>query len=126
LPRVRRIIPSSRQNSLAFSGGRPVAGLLAGALRQAGYEATHVAEIDLATATDRRIWDEAVTRSAILITKDKDFATQRAAVRVGPSILWIRMGNIGNRTLIAKLLQSLPRLRSAIERGGTIIEFVGR
>ena len=99
---------------------------LAGALRHAGCEAIHVDDVDLATATDRRIWEEAVARSAVLITKDRDFATQRAASQAGPTILWIRMGNIGNRILITQLLQSLARLRSAIERGETIIEFVGR
>lgn len=99
---------------------------LAGALRQAGHEAIHVADLNMASATDRQIWEEAVARSAILVTKDKDFAGQRAAVQVGPTILWVRMGNIGNGTLIARLLQSLPQLSSAIERGETIIEFVGR
>jgi predicted nuclease of predicted toxin-antitoxin system len=100
--------------------------LLAGALRQAGYDAMHVADLDLAAATDRRIWEEAVARSAILITKDRDFATQRAASQAGPVILWVRMGNVANLTLIARLLRSLPRLRSAIERGETIIEVIGR
>lgn len=99
---------------------------LAGKLRAAGHEALHVAEIGLAAATDRRIWDEALARSAVLITKDKDFASERAAVQVGPTILWVRIGNVGNQTLIAQLLRSLPRLLSAIERGETIIELVGR
>ena len=99
---------------------------LAGALRQSGCGAIHVAEIGLATATDRRIWEEAKERSAILVTKDRDFALLRVASEVGPTILWIRTGNIGNRTLIAQLLHSLPLVRSAIERGETIVEFVGR
>src|SRR6478672_5642886 len=47
---------------------------LAAALRQAGCEALHVAEIGLTTATDRRIWEEAEVRSAVLVTKDRDFA----------------------------------------------------
>jgi predicted nuclease of predicted toxin-antitoxin system len=99
---------------------------LAGALRQVGCEAIHVADLDLATATDRRIWEEAVARGAILITKDRDFAVLRAANKDGPTIVWVRIGNIGNRTLIAQMLRSLPRIQSAIERGETIVEFVGR
>jgi predicted nuclease of predicted toxin-antitoxin system len=99
---------------------------LAGALRKAGCEAMHVADLDLATATDRRIWEEAITRTATLITKDRDFALLRAANEDGPTIVWIRVGNIDNRTLIAQILRSLPRLQSAIESGETIIEFVGR
>jgi predicted nuclease of predicted toxin-antitoxin system len=42
------------------------------ALRDAGYEAVHVADLGLLTATDRQIWDEAVSRSAVLTTKDRD------------------------------------------------------
>jgi predicted nuclease of predicted toxin-antitoxin system len=97
---------------------------LAGALRQAGYEAMHVADVDMATDTDRQIWEEAVALGRVG-DKDKDFAMQRAAIQVGPTILWIRIGNVGNRTLISRRLQSLPQLRSAIERGETIIELVG-
>jgi predicted nuclease of predicted toxin-antitoxin system len=99
---------------------------LAGALRQAGCEAIHVADLELIAATDRRIWDEAVSRSAVLVTKDRDFALMRAASNAGPTILWIRTGNTDNRTLITQLLQSLERVRSAVDRGEAIIEFVGR
>jgi predicted nuclease of predicted toxin-antitoxin system len=99
---------------------------LADALRQAACEALHVADLDLAMATDRRIWEEAVARTATLITKDRDFALLRAANKDGPTIVWIRVGNIDNKTLIAQILLSLPRIQSAIESGETIIEFVGR
>jgi predicted nuclease of predicted toxin-antitoxin system len=99
---------------------------LAGALRQAGCEAIHVADLELAAATDRRIWAEALARSAVLVTKDRDFALLRAASNTGPTILWIRTGNIDNRTLIAQLLHSLERVQSAVNRGEAIIEFVGR
>jgi predicted nuclease of predicted toxin-antitoxin system len=99
---------------------------LAVALRRAGCEAVHVFDLDLATATDPRIWEEAVARSATLITKDRDFALLRGAKKDGPTIVWVRVGNIDNNTLIARILQSLSRIRSAIERGETIVEFVGR
>jgi hypothetical protein len=33
---------------------------------------------------------------------------------------------VSNQVLIARLLQALPALERAIERGETIIEFVGR
>jgi predicted nuclease of predicted toxin-antitoxin system len=99
---------------------------LAEALRDAGYQAVHVADIDLLTASDRRIWDEAVSRSAVLITKDRDFSLLRAASRDGPAILWVRIGNADNRTLSAKILRALPEIIGAVERGETVIEFIGR
>ncbi len=46
---------------------------LAEALRQAGCQAVHLVDLGLLAATDQQIWDEAVSRSAILVTKDRDF-----------------------------------------------------
>jgi predicted nuclease of predicted toxin-antitoxin system len=99
---------------------------LAGTLRDAGCQAVHVADLNLQTATDRQIWDEAASRSAVLVTKDRDFSLLRAASRDGPAILWVRVGNTDNRTLLAKILQSLPAIIRAVERGEAVIEFVGR
>jgi uncharacterized protein with PIN domain len=48
--------------------------LLAEALRQAGCEAVHVIDLGLQAASDEQIWDEAISRSAVLVTKDRDFA----------------------------------------------------
>ena len=99
---------------------------LAVALRDAGCEAVHVADVGLLTATDRQIWDEAITRAAVLVTKDRDFPLFRAARDVGPTILWIRVGNTDNQILIAQLLRSLPAIIKAVERGEVVIEFMGR
>ena len=99
---------------------------LAEALRQAGSSAIHVAEIGLLTASDEEIWDEAASRSAILVTKDRDFLQLRAAKADGPTILWIRVGNKNNRTLIAQILRALPAIIGAVERGEAVIEFVSR
>jgi predicted nuclease of predicted toxin-antitoxin system len=59
---------------------------LAEALRHAGFRATHVADIGLLTASDLDIWNEAESRSAILVTKDRDFAQLRATKADGPTI----------------------------------------
>jgi predicted nuclease of predicted toxin-antitoxin system len=99
---------------------------LAEALRQAGCEAIHLVELGMLTATDEQIWDEAVSRLAVLVTKDRDFALRRAASNDGPAILWVRVGNISNRKLIDLMLRALPTIVDAIERDETVIEFVGR
>jgi predicted nuclease of predicted toxin-antitoxin system len=88
-------------------------------------DAIHVAELGLATATDGSIWNEAIARSAVLVTKDRDFSLLRAAKRQGPAVLWVRVGNIDNRRLIDQLLRALPQIIEAVERGETVIEFVG-
>lgn len=99
--------------------------VLAGALRIADHEAIHVADLGLTTALDRQIWEEAVSRTAILVTKDRDFAVLRAARKDGPTILWVRIGNVDNRVLIGRLLRALPAIQSAMERGEKIVEFIG-
>jgi predicted nuclease of predicted toxin-antitoxin system len=100
--------------------------LLAEALRQAGCEAVHVIDLGLQAATDQQIWDEAISRSAVLVTKDRDFALRRAATNDGPAILWVRVGNTSNRKLIELVLRALPAIVTAIERDEAVIEFIGR
>jgi predicted nuclease of predicted toxin-antitoxin system len=99
---------------------------LAEALRHAGCQAVHLIDLGLLEATDRQIWDEAVSRSAVLVTKDRDFALRRTAGNAGPAILWIRVGNTSNRKLIELVLQALPAIIEAVERDEAVIEFVGR
>jgi predicted nuclease of predicted toxin-antitoxin system len=98
---------------------------LAEALRQAGCQALHLNDLGLLAATDRQIWEEAVSRSAILVTKDRDFPLRRAARNDGPAILWIRVGNTSNRILIELVLRALPAIIDAIDRDEAVIEFVG-
>jgi predicted nuclease of predicted toxin-antitoxin system len=80
----------------------------------------------LQAAVDEEIWDEAVSRSAVLVTKDRDFALRRATTNDGPTILWVRVGNAGNRRLIELILHALPAIIVAIQRNEAVIEFVGR
>jgi predicted nuclease of predicted toxin-antitoxin system len=99
---------------------------LAEALHQAGRQAVHVVELGLLTATDQQIWDEVISRSAVLVTKDRDFSLRRTASNDGPAILWVRVGNISNRKLIELILRALPAIIDAVERDEAVIEFVGR
>ncbi|WGR67778.1 MULTISPECIES: DUF5615 family PIN-like protein [unclassified Bradyrhizobium] len=98
---------------------------LADAMRRAGFEAAHVVEFGMATATDGAIWNEAISRSAILVTKDRDFSLLRAAKRQGPIVLWVRVGNIDNRALVRQFLSAMPQIVEAVARGEAVIEFVG-
>ena len=99
---------------------------LAEALRDAGCQAVHLIDIGMLTAADEQIWDEAVSRSAVLVTKDRDFALRKAASNDGPAILWVRVGNMSNRKLIELIVRALPAIIGAIERDEAVIEFVGR
>lgn len=95
------------------------------ALRQAGFQAVHLVDLGLLAATDEQIWEEAISRSAVLVTKDRDFPLRRAASNDGPAILWVRVGNMSNRKLIELALRAFPAIIDAIERDEVVIELVG-
>ncbi|MCX7320258.1 MAG: DUF5615 family PIN-like protein [Hyphomicrobiales bacterium] len=56
--------------------------LLAKDLRAAGFDVLHIADLNLLAATDVQIWSETVARSAVFITKDRDFALLPVALHV--------------------------------------------
>jgi predicted nuclease of predicted toxin-antitoxin system len=99
---------------------------LAEAFQQAGFEAVHVADIGLLSATDHQIWQAAIDQSAALVTKDRDFLMIRAASDSGPTVVWIRSGNVDNRDLIEQVIGALPAILAAIERQEAVMEVTAR
>lgn len=91
-----------------------------------GHNASHVAELGLVSATDQEIWDTAIERGAVLVTKDQDFAIARTAASEGPSVIWVRLGNTDNDTLIARFVQALDAIEAAVGRGDAVVELVRR
>lgn len=98
-------------------------------LRAKGATAEHVAEIGLLEASDREILDAAVERGAVIITKDRDFialAMAREILRVSPVVVvWIRIGNVGNASLTARLEAVWEHVSDDLEGGARVVE-VGR
>jgi predicted nuclease of predicted toxin-antitoxin system len=93
-------------------------------LRKAGHEAVHVRHIGLAAASDERIWDEALARQAILVTKDVDFVDRLTTSGSGPPLLWIKLGNTTPRALWVKLEPLLNEIVAGFAKGETLIEVV--
>ncbi len=89
-----------------------------------GHEAEHVADIGLAGAPDRAIWDYALTVGAVIVSKDEDFAQRKALEGVGPTIVWIRLPNTRKREVLMWFARVLPKLLEALERGETLIELI--
>jgi predicted nuclease of predicted toxin-antitoxin system len=48
-----------------------------------GLEASHVSDVGLQAASDQDIWNFAVVNSAIIISKDEDFAQRRILSSTG-------------------------------------------
>jgi predicted nuclease of predicted toxin-antitoxin system len=98
----------------------PVA--LAQWLRQHGHQAEHVLDVGLAQSKDTPVWHYAEERSAVIVTKDEDFADWVARGRPGPSVVWLRLGNASTRALLAWLEPSLSLIVKKLEDGERLIE----
>jgi predicted nuclease of predicted toxin-antitoxin system len=54
--------------------------------------AEHVADLRLPSASDNEIRDSAAGGSAVVVTKDEDFAIRRM-LSEGPAVVWLPVGN---------------------------------
>lgn len=87
-----------------------------------GHEADHVIDLGLEAARDEQIWDFATANSAIIVTKDGDFAAMRALRDDGPAVIWVRMGNTTTASLFAALARVWPAVIAALEAGEGVVE----
>jgi len=87
-----------------------------------GHEAEHVADLGMQAASDAAIWDHAWAASAVVVTKDEDFAQRKVLSRTGPAVVWIRLPNTRRRDLLAWFGTVLPDIVAALEKGETMIE----
>jgi predicted nuclease of predicted toxin-antitoxin system len=93
---------------------------LCGWFEERGFEAEHVSERLGGQTPDARIAESAAAGALILVTKDDDFA-----LRHPPGdyrLLWLRCGNITNRSLRAWLAERWPAILAGLEAGEALIE----
>ncbi|MDE0407126.1 MAG: DUF5615 family PIN-like protein [Alphaproteobacteria bacterium] len=86
-----------------------------------GYPSDHVNDLGIGPATDSRIEAEARRLGAVIWSKDVDFA-ERARVRPGLQVVWLRLGNTTNAALRARLAPCLETVAAALAAGETLIE----
>ena len=87
-----------------------------------GQVAEHVLDLSMARTSDRGIWEYAIACGAVIVTKDQDFASRRAAEIDGPPIVWLRCGNTRRHELITWFEAWFTAIVAALERGETLIE----
>ncbi|MFN0315766.1 MAG: DUF5615 family PIN-like protein [Burkholderiales bacterium] len=98
--------------------------VLARVLASHGHRAEHVFDIGMADAEDSAIWDHALRVSAVVVTKDEDFAIRIAIEPSGPAIVWIRVGNTTRQALLRWFEPLLPSVEKALMAGEKLIEVV--
>jgi predicted nuclease of predicted toxin-antitoxin system len=87
-------------------------------LRSQGHAAEHVAEHGLIDSPDAMIWQLAESLSAVVITKDEDFAHRRMrSAATHPSIVWVRVPNVRRQAFLRWFEQIFPRLLRRSIRG---------
>ena len=77
-------------------------------LASKGHAAEHVADVGLAHAADKEIWNHALAVSAVIVSKDEDFAQRRILASAGPAVVWVRLPNTRRRELLVWFDGILP------------------
>ena len=95
---------------------------LAYSLEAVGHEAKHVYDLQNVSVPDSWIWKYAVDNHAVIVTKDEDFAERSLREKIGPIIVWLRIGNCSRRALLQWFNPLLPDILKHIQQGNPIIE----
>ena len=68
------------------------------------------------------IWDYACNQGYALITKNEDFVVIRLRATDGTTIVWPRIKNSSNNTLLAWFVPRLPENVALLQAGEALIE----
>lgn len=95
--------------------------ILATWFQDRGIDAFHVRELDLTGAADTVIWAEAARDDAVVISRDEDFVNLLRD-RGGARLVWVRIGNCTNTTLLAMIEANWPAIELRLAAGDRLIE----
>jgi predicted nuclease of predicted toxin-antitoxin system len=87
-----------------------------------GHEAEHVFDVALGNSPDPVVWKHALQSGAVIVTKDEDFAVRAQLSSGGPTVVWIRYGNVRRAELLRRFAVVWPGIVEALDRGETLIE----
>lgn len=97
---------------------------LAASLRKWGHDCIHVIDVKLDDAEDDVVWAWSIANERIVVSKDEDFVY--LALRPGDTgrLVWVRLGNCRNASLVAAFEQFEADLvlYLAFEGGRRILE----
>ncbi|MGI8937374.1 MAG: DUF5615 family PIN-like protein [Iamia sp.] len=95
---------------------------VAEALRAGGFDAVHVVDLDLVTASDEVIFDRAAADGLTVVTADSDFGTLLAMRRTtNPSVVHVRgVAELPPDDHIELLVANLPQVADDLDRGAIV------
>ena len=95
---------------------------LARFLSACGHSSQHVLDVSLDEAKDSPVWDYAKTHNLIVVSKDEDFFHLAQRPSETGKLLWVRLGNCRNETLLAAFKSELADIEQAFAAGQRIVE----
>jgi predicted nuclease of predicted toxin-antitoxin system len=95
---------------------------LADYLVEQGNTAVHVRSLSMSDASDSFLWEYALLNEYVIVSKDQDFFNRISQDPLGPTIVWLRIGNSTIRELLNWFLGYYPAIISKLEGGEKLVE----
>ncbi len=95
---------------------------LAALLRSHGHIAEHVSEIGPGDTPDRDLWQYALDRNAVIVTKDEDFSLMFAMRGEPATVVWVRIGNTRRGVLLEWFEPLIDQIVALVQNGQQLIE----
>ena len=86
------------------------------------HQAEHVRDLGLKEADDTVIWQRAIARDLVIVSKDEDFTFLASVSGGAGKLVWVRIGNCRKQVLLEAFRAQLPRIVSELEAGNQIVE----
>lgn len=80
---------------------------------------SQVTLMGLERSTDAQLCDHAAQHDFVIVSKDDDFQRLVAARGYRPRLIHLALGNVGNESVLAALLNAADRLESAFDDPAT-------
>lgn len=96
---------------------------LAGFLNKIGYDAIHVRDLQMCSASDEEIFDLAFKEKRIIVSADTDFGTLLLVNKRNlPSVILFRKGSVQKPEIMAKFLEKhLPIFEPELKSGCIVV-----
>jgi predicted nuclease of predicted toxin-antitoxin system len=93
-------------------------------LNKLGAEAIYAESLNTPTCSDRDIWNYAQSYHYLILTQGTDFSDMVIETQDGPSVIWLRKGNLRNHEVESLLTTNWQLILDLAARGERLIEIL--